>query len=31
VRFYLEAPSPEGLESLRLAGGALLRDLFSIP
>ena len=31
VRFYLEASSPAGLESLRLAGGALLRDLFSIP
>jgi phosphoglucomutase len=27
VRFYLEASSPEELERLRLAGGALLRDL----
>ena len=27
MRFYLEASSLEGLESLRLAGGALLRDL----
>jgi len=31
VRFYLEASSLAGLESLRLAGGALLRDLLSIP
>jgi len=27
VRFYLEASSPEGLERLRRAGGALLQDL----
>jgi|UniRef100_A0A7V6A5E6 phosphoglucomutase len=27
VRFYLEADSPAGLERLRLAGGALLREL----
>jgi phosphoglucomutase len=27
VRFYLEASSPEGLERLRRAGGALLHDL----
>jgi len=27
VRFYLEASSMEELERLRLAGGALLRDL----
>ncbi len=27
VRFYLEAASPEELERLRLAGGALLREL----
>jgi phosphoglucomutase len=27
VRFYLEAASPEALERLRMAGGALLREL----
>jgi phosphomannomutase len=27
VRFYLEAPTPQGLERLRRAGGALLQDL----
>jgi hypothetical protein len=27
VRFYLEASSPQELERLRMAGGALLREL----